>query len=231
MITSLEQLLDLMRHHGATRIYAKRLASNDNSKQQVYLGGGFAALNIIPHGDIIIDTSERAGAKQDRPKALVNFYWIDENGRHPAPGANLILYPDYPEVRLSGFLRGCRAAPNAIMTVREEGRLLVLGMTPEGDVLAHALAADSPIAAELLAQPPLEEPAVAGLDEVVADAPGRAVAVGVEHHRFVAQRLRGVHEHAPELAAAQQRFGEEVTAAVRTAWERVGVMTSPGASV
>ena len=33
------------------------------------------------------------------------------------------------------------------------------------------------------------------------------------------------------LAAAQQRFGEEVTAAVRTAWERVGVMTSPGASV
>ncbi|MFS0737669.1 MvaI/BcnI family restriction endonuclease [Sphingomonas sp. 1P06PA] len=153
MIASLEQLLDLMRHHGATRIYAKRLASNDNSKQQVYLGGGFAALNIIPHGEIIIDTSERAGSKQDRPKAFVNLYWIDASGRYPAPGANLILYPDYPEVRLSGFLRGCQAAPNAIMTVRREGRVLVLGMTPEGDVLAHALAADSPVAAELLAHP------------------------------------------------------------------------------
>lgn len=151
MVTSLGQLLDLMRHHGATRIYAKRLAPNDNSKQQVYLGSGFSALNIIPHGEIIIDTSERAGSKQDRPKALVKFYWIDTSGRYPAPGTNLILYPDYPEVRLSGFLRGCPAAPNAIMTARQEGRVLVLGMTPEGDVLAHALAADSPVAAELLA--------------------------------------------------------------------------------
>lgn len=153
MVASLAQLLDLMRHHGATRIYAKRLSSNDNSKQQVYLGGGFAALNIIPHGEIIIDTSERAGSKQDRPKALLNFFWVDEVGRHRAPGANLILYPDYPEVRLSGFLRGCRAAPNNIMTVRQEGRVLVLGMTPMGDVLAYALAADSSVAAELLAHP------------------------------------------------------------------------------
>lgn len=153
MVASLEQLLGLMRHHGAKRIYAKRLAANDNSKQQVYLGGGFAALNIIPHGEIIIDASYRAGSKQDRPKAVVNFYWIDDEGRHLAPGTNLILYPDYPEVRLSGFLRGCSAAPNAIMTVRQEGRVLVLGITPEGDVLAYALAANSPVAAELLAHP------------------------------------------------------------------------------
>ena len=153
MVASLAQLLDLMTHHGATRIYAKRLSANDNSKQQVYLGGGFAALNIIPHGEIVIDTSERAGSKQDRPKAPLSFFWIDENGRHPAPGANLILYPDYPEVRLSGFLRGCAAAPNGVMTVRREARVLVLGMTPGGEVLAHALAADSPVAAEVLAHP------------------------------------------------------------------------------
>ena len=35
-----------MRHHGATRIYAKNLAPNDNSKNQVYLGGDFSALTL-----------------------------------------------------------------------------------------------------------------------------------------------------------------------------------------
>lgn len=62
MVASLGQLLDLMRHHGAHRIYAKHLSPNDNSKNQVYLGGGFAALNVIPHGEIYTNAAEKAGA-------------------------------------------------------------------------------------------------------------------------------------------------------------------------
>ena len=102
MVESLGQLLGLMRHHGATRIYAKKLAPNDNSKNQVYLGGDFSALNIIPHGEIYSDDADVAGAVRDRAKALVDFYWIDEAGRHQAPNTGLILYPKYPEVRMSG---------------------------------------------------------------------------------------------------------------------------------
>ena len=49
--------------------------------------------------------------------------------------------------------------------------------------------------------------AVVGLDEVVAHAPRRAAGVGVEHHRLIAQRLRRVHEHAAQLAAAQHAQG------------------------
>src|SRR5690606_27768703 len=41
------------------------------------------------------------------------------------------------------------------------------------------------------------------LHMVLADAPGRAGRIGVEHGGVVTQRLRRVHEHAPELAAAQ----------------------------
>lgn len=89
-----------MRHHGATRIYAKNLAPNDNSKNQVYLGGDFSALNIIPHGEIYSDDTAVAGAVRDRAKAKVNFFWVDEAGRHHAPDAGLILYPKYPEVRM-----------------------------------------------------------------------------------------------------------------------------------
>ena len=118
MVATLSKLIDLMRHNGTQRIYAKKLAPNDNSKNQVYLGGGFGALNIIPHGEIITDDRPLAGAKRERPKAKVDFWWIDDGGMYNAPDAQLILYPDYPEVRMSGFLKGCRAAPSQIMTVR-----------------------------------------------------------------------------------------------------------------
>lgn len=138
-----------MRYHGATRIYAKRLAPNDNSKNQVYLGGDFSALNIIPHGNIYTDHSDVAGATRDRAKAVVDFYWIDETGRHHAPNTGLILYPKYPEVRMSGFLSGCKAAPAQIMRVRDEGRVLIFGMTSQGEVLGYAATADDPVAVQL----------------------------------------------------------------------------------
>ena len=149
MVASLGQLLDLMRHHGASRIYAKKLAPNDNSKNQVYLGGDFSALNIIPHGNIYTDDAEVAGALRDRAKAAVDLYWIDEAGRHHAPNTGLILYPKYPEVRMSGFLLGCRAAPAHIMRVRDEGRVLFLGMTQQGEVLGYATTADDPVTTQL----------------------------------------------------------------------------------
>lgn len=149
VITSLANLLDLMRHHGVARIYAKKLAPNDNSKNQIYLGGDFSALNIIPHGNIYTDDADIAKSVRDRAKAAVDFYWVDENGQHQAPRTGLILYPKYPEVRMSGFLLGCRAAPGDVMTVRDEGRVLFLGMTREGTVLGYAVKADNPLIAEL----------------------------------------------------------------------------------
>jgi hypothetical protein len=151
LVTTLSQLIDLMRHHGAQRIYVKKLAPNDNSKNQVYLGGGFGALNIIPHGEIITDKSPIADAKRERPKAKVDFWWADGEGIHAAPDAQLILYPDYPEVRMSGFLKGCRAAPSEIMAVRDEGRLLFFGIVPDGRVIGYATTAHDPVTAEFSA--------------------------------------------------------------------------------
>lgn len=151
MVASLEQFLDLMRYYGAHRIYAKHLSPNDNSKNQVYLGGGFAALNIIPHGEVYTDASEKAGSVRDRAKADVEFYWINEEGRHRAPDANLILYPKYPEVRMSGFLKGCKGAPSKLLTVRDEGRVMFFGVTRDGVVLGYVTDADDPITKELTA--------------------------------------------------------------------------------
>lgn len=140
-----------MRDLGATRIYAKSLAPNDNSKNQVYLGGDFSALNVLPHGAIQTDETEVAGSVRDRAKAPIEFYWIDAAGRHLAPNAGVILYPKYPEVRLSGFLLGCREAPSKVMTVRDEGRVLVFGVTATGAILGFAAASGSSVAREVLA--------------------------------------------------------------------------------
>ncbi|SOC89935.1 MvaI/BcnI restriction endonuclease family protein [Ensifer adhaerens] len=152
MIQTLEELTGLMRQDGVVRIYAKKLAPNDNSKNQVYLGGDFSALNIIPHGDVETDDTDLAGSVRDRAKAPVRFRWIDENGQYEAPNAQLILYPKYPEVRMSGFLKGCKQAPAEVMRVRDEGRVLFLGMTHDGVVLAYAAGAGTPLANALHAR-------------------------------------------------------------------------------
>lgn len=128
---------------GAVRMLAKPLAQNDNSKQQVYLGGSFDVLNEIPFGHVQPDDR----GKVPTFKAPVDFHWLTPGGQFAkAPGAQLILYPRYPEVRLSGFLKGCAAAPSEHMrpvprAQRGEknawdGRVLFMGITADDRVLA-----------------------------------------------------------------------------------------------
>lgn len=110
---SLDQVIARMRDCGATKFYCKHLAENDNSKQQVYLGGSFEILRQLPFQGV---TASDTDVKRQNFKAKIELYWLDELGRVClAPGSQLILYPDYPEVRLSGFLRGSTLAPNEWM--------------------------------------------------------------------------------------------------------------------
>ena len=157
MFTSLNRLLSVMQESGATRFLAKRLSPNDNSKNQVYLGGGFNVLNIIPHGNIETDYSEKAGSVRRRDKAPVELYWIDNQGTGRAPKAQLILYPKYPEVRMSGFLQGASRAPSNLMRSRDVGRILFLGVNPKGAVFAYAAPEGSEIVKEFNAASDLPE--------------------------------------------------------------------------
>ncbi len=141
----LERLKQLMRVAGAKQLYLKRLADNDNSKNQVYLGPDFTALNVLPNGPL-----ESVREKQNLLKSPVHFSWISAVGSVTrAPGAQLILYPQYPEVRFSGFLKGSRGAPNDVMTVRQAGRILFFGITAKDQILGFAAHRDSPLASEI----------------------------------------------------------------------------------
>jgi hypothetical protein len=132
---------------GCTRLYAKPLAENDNSKNQVYFGPGFNALNLFPNTGIFPDSSP----KNPIFKAKLRFGWLQRNGQiADAPGAQLILYPQYPEVRFSGFLKGCKLAPSDLMAGRIVGRVLFLGVASNRQIVGFAVGRDSQIAKEFL---------------------------------------------------------------------------------
>lgn len=148
-LMSLEVLRQRMAESGVDKLYAKFLSPNDNSKNQVYLGGGFGVLNVLPAGAPVATTS--GSYKKPIFQAQLNLRWLDESGSlHQAPEAKLILYPQYPEVRMSGYLRGAAWAPSDVMgTTRDEGRVLLLGVRCDRTVIAYACDAHGAVAKEL----------------------------------------------------------------------------------
>ncbi len=145
---NVHQLLSVYRDHNCSAVYAKRLADNDNSKNQVYFGSDFQTLNMFPN----LDIASASTGSYEKPifKAKLNFKWIDQDGAvWEAPAAQIIFYPQYPEVRFSGFLKGCKHAPSELMTVREAGRWLVFGIKTDGEVLGIVVGPKHGIAKEL----------------------------------------------------------------------------------
>jgi len=148
-----------MSDNGARRILAKLLSPNDNSKNQIYLGGDFGVTNLIPAGNPVAATS--GTHKHPIFKAALDFGWLDDEGRvFTAPNAQLILYPQYPEVRMSGFLAGASWAPSDLLSVRERGRVLLIGVSDSGKVLGYAAGSDSLLAREIEALRGLPEAGV-----------------------------------------------------------------------
>jgi hypothetical protein len=134
----------LMRDLGVRKLYAKRLAANDNSKNQVYLGLDFSVLNLLPLEPVQEDESNPQILKAKLP-----FRWVNDDGTVvAAPSAQVIFYPQYPEVRMSGFLLGSRGAPSELMRSRLPGRVLFLGVTVDQGVLGYVCHPDSQLARE-----------------------------------------------------------------------------------
>jgi len=145
---NLKSLKKVFVDNGCQRLYVKSLSPNDNSKNQVYLGGSFEILNILPISEII--TEEAGDWNRERFKAKIDFSWINNDGKaYPAPNAQLILYPKYPEVRFSGFLSRCENAPSELMTQRLADRLLIISVSKKGAILGFVAGPDSVITKEL----------------------------------------------------------------------------------
>ena len=116
MTTEFQNLLEIKAAFadlGCTKVVFKALSNNDNSKQQIYFGGNFDVIQLIPSGET---RSDGISSKGPIFKSPLNFLWIaPDEAPEQAKGTQFILYPKYPEVRLSGFLKNCTLAPSHLM--------------------------------------------------------------------------------------------------------------------
>ena len=159
---TLENALAMMQDNGVSEVLYKVLPKNANSKNQVYLGGKdpsqFAKL---PTGEMTahMSVSEKNGKQEAVFQAMLDFHWVTEDGNLAhAPHAKMIFYPQYPEVRFSGFLLGCRKAPSTLWVKEkrgtEPGRILLLGLGNDKKIIGLTLPPEAPATKEILATAP-----------------------------------------------------------------------------
>lgn len=154
----IKMLFRIFSDKGVKRLYVKPLSSNDNSKNQIYLGGDFSAINVIPvqSWETFSPSSKKDSLVPGRNliRGSVSFKWVDCKGSvFEAPDSKLILYPQYPEVRFSGFLKGSQVNISEWMDVgksgRALGRYLVVGIHPDGTCYGFLAVPGSQIANSL----------------------------------------------------------------------------------
>lgn len=155
---TVNNLIDILGDKGVSRICYKLLSPNDNSKNQPYMGGHLTDLGFLPTGKIIDSPSTSRKTKDPKRQikytAALNYCWMSAEGRlYKAPNAKLIYYPQYPEVRFSGFLAGADFDMGGWMDParkgRTPGRILFFGVKRNGEILAYLATPDSRIAKEL----------------------------------------------------------------------------------
>ncbi len=116
------------------------MAWNHDSKRQVYLSTDLSPFNIFPNHieDCPPMPTGLVATKKNKPKGSdrifghLDLWWITQDLTiDNAKFAKLIFYPQYPEVRLSGFVRGTKSIPSRFLREKSgetyENRLLFLG--------------------------------------------------------------------------------------------------------
>lgn len=158
---NLATVFAMLADNDVTEVLYKVLPGNANSKNQVYLAADFSQLGKVPTGEVTahVSTSRKKGGAKAVFRSALDFYWLAQSGQPShAPNAKLIFYPQYPEVRFSGFLQGCKNAPGTLWVKEkrggEPGRILVLGLGNEKKVFGITLPPESPAAKEIAATGP-----------------------------------------------------------------------------
>ena len=119
-VSTTADLQELFRRFGVDTIYVKHLSpKQDNDKNQIYLGKGLDGVtNLFPAEIAARSPSEselKRKSEKGKPKleARIDLAWIQDDGSlAAAPETRIIDYFQYPEVRLSGFLKRCDNPPD-----------------------------------------------------------------------------------------------------------------------
>lgn len=197
-VSTINQFRTLFRDAGVDRIYVKVLApKQDNDKNQIVLASQFEGLiNAFPVREIRLrepsSSTKKRHSAAGRPitEAHLNFFWLDDNGnRFRAPDTKLIEYFQYPEARLSGFIKGCKWAPAAIRRTKQAEfgtRILGIGSNRAGEIYGLLLTErDDPVVTEF---PELAPSGISGILRILSVA-GDTTATPQEQ---LTRELRGI---------------------------------------
>lgn len=143
--------MSALRELGADELFIKPLAPNqDNTKNQIYVGSDLAQLARFSPQDPVArsgSSQKRGGRHGSIFHAGLNWLWLGPGFRPvQAPHTKFVVHPQYPEVRLSGFIKGCEDPPSWLLDRENDaagaGRILLAA--PAGDhVYALVLPAES----------------------------------------------------------------------------------------
>lgn len=130
---------------GAEVALLKTLPKNANDKNQIYLASDFGVLydlfdlTFAERGNSASATKRRSSSADSILEAVFNsFQWVTRDGRLvTARKVKAIIYPQYPEARLSGIQTVENTMPQSLSVGYTKGnpgakRLLVLGKLPQG---------------------------------------------------------------------------------------------------
>ncbi len=153
---TLDTIRRMFREQGADQLFCKVLGTNNNSKQQIYVAQDVSEMAWIPTGSVEpVPSTSGKGTGRRGPifRFPVRMAWITPGGAvEPVRAAKLIAYPQYPEVRLSGFLAGADNAPSFLMNENQRGhdpgRLLFLAPRHDGTLFALCVPPESAAARE-----------------------------------------------------------------------------------
>ena len=156
-ISSLSELKALLQPHGVQTILIKKLAKNNNDKNQVYFHHDASLLNSIFELDFSTrdksTSNKKSGQLKGKPiqeARFVNFQWVaTDRSLHPVEHCKGILYHQYPEVRLSGFksISGLMPSTMSVDYVKKHpncSRYLAIGATQEGKAIALMIVEPEP---------------------------------------------------------------------------------------
>lgn len=166
-VGSIAELSALLASHDVDLALLKTLPKNANDKNQIYIAADFGVLydlfdlSFAERGASASETKARSDSKSRITEAVFNsFAWIRRDGSQVAARrVKAIIYPQYPEARLSGLQTVENTMPLSLSVAHtkqypEAKRLLVLGRLPRGECVGIVCIDLSPeFEAELAALP------------------------------------------------------------------------------
>jgi hypothetical protein len=164
---SVAEIYELLDSLGAELALLKVLPKNANDKNQIYIAADFGVLydlfdlTLTERGVSMSESKGRTEPGARIPEASFNsFSWLKRDGSLvEAKRVKAIIYPQYPEARLSGLQTVENTMPQALSVAYTKAnpaarRLLVLARLPRGQCIGIVYLHLSPALEEGLAQLP-----------------------------------------------------------------------------